>query len=367
MIIVYFDCYMKNNIIKSEDGNLSVSFQNVKQVCICYSLYPLLQYLLLMDEEIIKKHTCYFLGSEIPYNIRRQLPCYCYETRPAKTLIKKIKRVGEKLLLRITRFCKYPFLKNVRFFAQDFGYLSILIGDSQYSMLEEAPNHLNYVGKENSYIFQQIKRKSKTLKGKIETFFYGQIATRYHGYNDQCKEFYLTGETEALAIINKKTHIDSLKSLWDKSTEKKRNFILSVFDLTNEDKVLLASYPIIFISQPWVSDSYVREEDYVQLLQEVFGNYDRNDIIIKCHPRDYFDYKKYFPDIKVFTKPISMQLMMLVMLDVKKVVTFTSTAVYCMPKDVEIDWYGTPEHKLLKPVENFIPIINRPYNKISWK
>lgn len=358
---------MNEKIIKSENDELSVSFQNVKSVCVCYSIYPLLQFLLLMDENMIKKHTCYFFGSEIPYNIRCKLPCFCYETRPAKTFFEKIKRIVTKIKLRITKDSLYPFLKDADFYAQDFGYLSILLGNRPYSMLQEAPNHLNFVGQEDSVEFQRLKRKSKSLKGRIESFLYGSIAAGYDGNNSQCKALYLTEEINAVVTRNKIIHVDSLKSLWEKSSESKRKFILSVFDLTDDDTEFLAKYPILFLSQPWVNDCYIKEDDYVSLLKEVFEYYDQKEIVIKCHPRDTFEYEKYFPDIHVFSKPINMQLLMLVAFNTKKAVTFSSSAVDCLPENIEIDWFGTPTHKLQKQTDDMAFIFNRAYNKINWK
>jgi len=358
--------FIKNSI-KSEDGQIFESYKDIKQVCICYSLYPLLQYLLLMDEEIIKKHTYYFFGSEVAYNIRCHLPNSCFETRPAETLLKKIRRIIKKLSLRKFKDYIYPFLKNAEIFAQDFGYLSILIGSRSYSMLQEAPNHLNYVGQEDSAEFQRLKRKSKSLKGRIESFLYGSIATGYDGNNSQCKALFLTEETSAVVTQNKIIQVDSLKSLWEKSSESKRKFILSVFDLTDDDTEFLAKYPILFLSQPWVNDHLIKEDDYVSLLKESFEYYDQKEIIIKCHPRDTFEYEKYFPDIHVFSKPINMQLLMLVAFNTKKVVTFSSSAVDCLPENIEIDWFGTPIHKLEREIDDIPFIFNRAYNKINWK
>ncbi len=358
---------MKGKVIKSENGELSVPFQNVRSVCICYSIYPLLQFLLLMNEDMVKNHTCYFFGSEIPYNIRTKLPCFCYETRPARTFYEKIKRIIVKLKLRITRDFIYPFLKTAEFYAQDFGYLSILIGNQSYSMLQEAPNHLNFVGQKESFEFQRIKRKGESLNGKLESLFYGQISTHFHGYNSQCKRFFLTEKSNAIVLEDKDVCVDSLKSLWEQSEESKKKFILSVFDLNEEDKEILSSYPIIFLSQPWVNDCYIKEDDYVLLLKDVFDHYNTKELIVKCHPRDTFDYKKYFPDIQVFSKPISMQLLMLVAFKTKKVVTFTSSVVECFPENVEIDWFGTPTHKLIKKMNDMTFIYNRPYNKMDWR
>ena len=44
---------MKNTIIKSQDGKLEVKYSEVQNSCMCVSLFALLQYLLLFDEDTI--------------------------------------------------------------------------------------------------------------------------------------------------------------------------------------------------------------------------------------------------------------------------------------------------------------------------
>lgn len=354
--------------IASFDQKISIHFNDIQNVCICYSMYPLLQYLLLFDEDVIKSHTCYFIGSGgIAQSVSNKLPAFYYDTKPTKSKQDKIIRIIQKICLRLLKKIKYPFIKKSTIYAQDFGYLSILIGSKQYSMLAEASNHLTIVGQKDSVEFQNSLQKTKSLKGRLQNILYGPLSTRIHGYNKQCMYFYCTEKNFAIALNGKKQIVNSFKELWDRSTEEKKKFILYVFDVTDDDVQMLSQKSTIFLTQPLVFDKLVSEQDYVSLLNEAFAHYDINDMVIKTHPRDTFNYKKHFPSITVFDKPISMQLLSLIGIKIKKAVTFASTAVDILPDEVQIDWFGIPTHKLLKKIDPINFPSNRPYNQMQWK
>lgn len=338
-----------------------------KNVCICFSIYPLLQYLLLFDVDTVFNNTIFFLGSGgIPKYVSENLPSYYYNTKPAKGVKEKILRVVLKLKLRLFKNIKYSFLKNAKFYAQDFGYLSILIGKHSYALLSEASNHLSVVYNKNWNFYKERQEKVNSLKGKIECFLYGPLATHYHGDNEQCREFFLTEENDAYVLHNKIVHVDSLVSLWNNSTKEKKQKIYSVFGVQEEDVKILNSKSVVFFTQPLIDDRLCTEESYIELLNDIFNNYDLNDFLIKIHPRDTFPYKKYFPNIATFSKSINMQLLVVNGVSFKKAVTMWSTAIDILPIDVEIDWFGIPHHKLIKQLSPMEFPYQRPYNKMVW-
>ena len=66
-------------------------------VCIPANVYGLMDYLLYIDEETIKNHTHYFIGSEIPKEIAESLPnVTLFNTQKAggiKLFIKQLKKI----------------------------------------------------------------------------------------------------------------------------------------------------------------------------------------------------------------------------------------------------------------------------------
>ena len=139
---------------------------------------------------------------------------------------------------------------------------------------------------------------------------------------------------------------------------------MNIFGITRDDITLLEEKPIIFFSQPLIVDEIFVDEEYVELLKHIFSHYETSKIIIKVHPRDTFDYKKYFPELEVFSKPVNIQLLSLLNLAFEKAITIFSSAVFDLPDNIEVDWFGPDIHPNIKKYmgENCTP--PRPYNQM---
>ena len=155
----------KTKSIKSQDGKLEVKYDEVQNSCMCVSLYALLQYLLLFDEDTIQRHTCFFLGYAVNKDISRKLPGYHFKVKQTINKTFTPSRWMDKLTLRIFRNCKYPFIKNTTIYAQDMGFLSSLIGRQSYSMLADAPNFLTMNMQPDSAEYQRHLLRNNTLQG----------------------------------------------------------------------------------------------------------------------------------------------------------------------------------------------------------
>ena len=88
-------------------------------VCIPANVYGLMYYLLYIDEETIKNHTHYFIGSEIPKEIAESLPnVTLFNTQKAggiKLFIKQLKKIFLSIFSRII----YQELRTAKIYAQD--------------------------------------------------------------------------------------------------------------------------------------------------------------------------------------------------------------------------------------------------------
>lgn len=353
---------MKNRIIKSQDGKLEMKYDAVTHVCVAPNIYPFLQYFLLLEDDIVLHHTYYFFNDTIPASVIKKLPCemFKYVNRSLKDKI--LKRVN-KIKLRFFKNQIYPFLKNAEIFAYDIPYLSLCIGERPYSLLADAPNWVTLLCQEHSQEYIRNKRHAKSLLGKLEGLFFGDLYIHFHGHNQQCKAIYLTEENTAPVLKGKKVRVNSMSSLWTQASDAKKQFIMDLFDITDEDITLLSSRPNIFFSQPIIEVFKLSEEEYLSVLVNIFRNYPYDSLIIKTHPRDKFDYKKHFPEIRVFTKPISSQLLQILGLSPKKVITIASTAIEAFPETVECDYYGIHVHpKIERCVDNYF----KPFRKVNF-
>ena len=123
----------------SADGVIKLRNSDITHVCIAPNIFPLLQYLLLMNDDIIFCHTYYFVNELISEEARKKIPCSCYNYY-GKSFAQKINRRFSKIKLKFGKYFSYPFLKNAEIFAYDIPYLSLCIGNRPYSMLSDAPN-----------------------------------------------------------------------------------------------------------------------------------------------------------------------------------------------------------------------------------
>lgn len=356
---------MAKKQLQSADGSLVVPYENVQNVCMCVVIYPLLQYLLLNDLETCKHHTAYILDESISAKIRGKLPTYTFPGFP-QTPFYKFWRKIVRTYQALTRDIRHPYLKTATIYAQDHDIVSILIGKHDYYLLSDGPSIITRYFAEGNGLRQRAVAKAHSLQGFIEQRIYGKPFVWRFGENEQCKRIYLAEKNVAPILENKEVIVNSFQELWQQASEEKQHFILDVFDVSIEDCDLLQSRPIVFFTQPLVNDRLLENAEYVEVLQKIFDHYPHSDLIIKTHPRDNFNYSKYFPDIAVFDKPVNLQLLSILNVSLKKAVTIFSTAVFDLPENVEIDWIGVDIHpKLLAFVGTDKIDLPRPFNKVN--
>lgn len=353
---------MNSKVAKSQDGKMEVRYDEVTHVCVASNIYPFLQYFLLMDDDTVFHHTYYFFNDTIPKSVINQLPCsmFRYINRSIKNKI--LKRIN-KIRLRFFLTQIYPFMKDAEIFAYDIPYLSLCIGRRPYNLLADAPNWVTLLCQDHSHEHLRVIKHANSLIGKIEGWFFGDLYVHYHGQNSQCKAIYLTEENTAPVLQGKEVHINSMISLWGQASDKKKQFIMKLFDIKKEDLEFLSSRPNIFFSQPIKDGFRLTEEEYVSVLVKIFRHYPYESLIIKTHPRDKFDYKKHFPEISLFTKPINSQLLYILGLRPAKVITICSTAIEAFPETIECDYYDIHVHpKIERSVDNYF----KPFRKVNY-
>ena len=351
--------------IKSRDGKIEVKYDEVENVCICVVIYALLLYLLLHKLETIKKHTIYIFDESVAQNIRSKLPSVFIRTGYPHTLKYKIYRKFIRLYTALTRNIKHPYIKNANIYAQDGTFPAMLIGKNKYALLTDGPLFFTTNANEGSAYLEKFVKKSKSFVGKLEKLIYGTPFVANFGNNTQCSKIYLTEENESPLLKGKNVEIVSLKKLWNESEYDKKQFILNLFNISPKDIDLLNSYSIYFFSNPIVVDNILSKNEYFEILNKIFSKYDQSKMIIKTHPRDTFNYQKYFPQIAVFNKPVNIQLLSLFDISIEKAITIYSSSVYELPENVKLDWFGPDIHPNIKKYtgDNCIP--PRPYNQMS--
>ena len=167
------------------------------------------------------------------------------------------------------------------------------------------------------------------------------------GLSPKVKKIFLTGLKEIPEYIKDKVEIIDLKKCWKGKTEYEKRKVLDLFDAEKLIKKIKEKR-IIFLTQPLVDDEVLTEKEFFELLQKIFKNYDKKEIIFKVHPRDNFDYKKYFENMEYLKTQVPFEILEYMNIEIDTIVTLFSTAAYTM-KAKKIDFYGTKIHpKLLK-------------------
>jgi hypothetical protein len=266
-------------------------------------------------------NTLFIVGKGIKKSILEHLPHYeCIELD--NNIYHKIYRT---IFFRHHILSKYD-LTNSIFFGQDhLFHTGSILGNHDIIELEDGWS---------DYYYYEL---SFTIKHKITQFLIGSKLddTMVYGRGRHCKKIIATGIGEYKDDRKHKAEIVSIPSLWSNASVKKRLYILSLFDITEEE---LNSYKdkeiILLTQQAWQGKS---TEDMICIYKELLAPYveDKNRILIKRHPRETLDYSVYFPGIQIITKPFPMELFYLVGVKFKVALTYNSTAILSFPYDLK--------------------------------
>lgn len=166
------------------------------------------------------------------------------------------------------------------------------------------------------------------------------------GIYKNVKKIYLTGLAPIPKEIKDKVEIINLKELWNKKSKVEKEEILKIFGFNNKIINNLKGKNKILYTQPLSEDGVISEEEKIELYRQIIKNYDKEELIIKKHPREKTDYKAIFAEIEVLDQSFPAELFDLLDIKFKKAITIFSTAALSN-KEIEVDFYGTEIHPKL--------------------
>ncbi len=238
---------------------------------------------------------------------------------------------------------RLPKFSHAQLFTQDHLLKdNILIWKHPYTLIEDAPHCFRdtywYSKSKISREYEEERKKELTYK-LLKKHICGPAFYNRFGNNPLCTDVLLTYDDDLDYLKNKKLHYMDFRGKWDSFPEEKKQFILKVFELDEDDIKIFSSRKIVIFTQP-LTIKYLSKERHKEIYSSIIRNYPQNDIIIKVHPRDLYPYENDFPDAVVFRKATPSQLFDLLGISFDKVVTLFSTAVVGV-KFKELDWYGT--------------------------
>lgn len=314
--------------------------------CYINSMYTLLQFLLLRNRDERKK-TFYFLGRGISKDIAKHFENSWHLNTKFKNE-KGLKRYIKIYLLYrdLEKFIIEENLINKIMYMQD------NMSYSQFFL-----NHMKncYLLEDGFSNYKVTAFKKKTKKGikKIRDKFLKRYKHEYQtfGLSERIKKIYLTGIMEIPEVIKNKVEIINLREKWDKLQNNEKEEILNIFDLKLEEFYNLEKYSdkVLIITQPLSEDGIISEEEKISIYKEIIDKYPVKDIIIKSHPREKTDYKKIYSDIETINRRFPLELLMLLGIYFKTVVTVFSTAALNFKGISNVHFIGTEKYpNLLK-------------------
>lgn len=212
------------------------------------------------------------------------------------------------------------------------------------------------VKKNNLYILEDGIMNYKDEKNNLYTYLKKIIYYLLFSYvefpknsslDKRVKKVYLTGISKIPKNINSKVEIINLKKLWNSKSERKKTEILTIFGFSNEIVRKLEEKTLILFTQPLNEDGLISEKEKIEIYKKALEKYKIKDVIIKTHPREKTEYRKYFPEAVILDDPFPFELVTLMEIKFKKVITLFSTVVLNLGDDVEVEWLGTKVHKKL--------------------
>lgn len=327
--------------------------KDFKRVCITASVYNLFLYLLISSEEEYR-NTFFFIGKGIPETIRKNIENHKY--MPLLSLTKHEKKWAIIKCNFLSRFY-YPFLNKATIYAQD--HLPVtpyIIANRDYTFIEDGPNIFSITQPTEMWRSNMRYLSERSLFQKVKDNFISKAISGIMANNVLCKEVIVTTPDYVSYLDGKKfTQID-ISQLWKEASDGKKLNIMRVFNICNEDIIKLRKRSKILFTQPFVVDGELTEEEHYKIYRDILSRYNMDDVIIKTHPRDNFDYQKYFFNCLIFDKPVPFQLLSLFDVKYDTAITVCSTSVSMIPYDLKIDWVGASVHpNILKSFGDVIP------------
>lgn len=219
--------------------------------------------------------------------------------------------------------------------------VNFLLKNNSFSLIEDGLGTYNYIEENNKENYLLLKK----LFFKLFRFEMPIINV----FDKNVKKIYLTGLASIPEEIKDKVEIINLKELWNKKTEEEKKEILDIFGFDENIINKIKNKKNILFTQPLSEDGFISEEEKIELYKKIISNYPEKDLVIKTHPREKTDYKKYFSEIEILNQSFPAELFDLLDIKFETAITIFSTAALNFSKNSKIDFYGTKVHpNLLK-------------------
>lgn len=309
----------------------------IRNICLVDTPYALSVYLLKMSMDDIL-HTKFITSGSLSPCIITHLPngCISYWNYEPIASWKQLVKV------RIDRLIKYPYLFSSNLYAQDHLALSAqIIGRKNYTMIPDSPNCFEtWEGSPlQPHDYPMCNNWIKRIKNWLS--YQDTMYNHMYGTNNQCINRWVINKSDAKTkyLKNRSFEYVNPQQLWQNADDEKREFILQVYEIDFNLLNNLKDADTLILTQPLREDCGLSDDEYQQIFEPYICK--NPNVIIKPHPRDKFDFEKYFPNTLVLKSYVPMQLINYMGIVPRRAITVCSSAISAIPDYVEKITLGT--------------------------
>lgn len=315
-------------------------FKKYKAVAYLPTAYTIFQYMLLQPYRI--EDTLFLINRSCQKKLISRLPNYLVLENPY---------IDSRLISRVFFFIKaYRHFLLIYFLSKR----SKIVFLSSHSIILEACiyhfSHIVYLEDGwGSYLQQEVNVKRR---GRLWEVLFGP-SYPCHGWADKVEKIYLTGLLPIPEGIANKVELFNLKELWGKRSPVEQQQIIRLFLPEGIESISCLDIDTLLLTQPLSEDidEGFTEVDKIELYRELLSGIDEQTVVIKVHPREKTDYRKYFPCATVLNALCPMELLEILGMKVRKAITVNSTAIYNLDNSVEkVIAAETPSPKVTRAI-----------------
>lgn len=326
---------LKFKLKKKEKNKIVIDCMHTKEIFISLILYFINNnvILLLRESPYVEKN----IISNIKKEIHGRVLFYKFDNT---CLVKKItSRLKEWIkVLEIALF--YRDVNEIILFREGNILFNVFKKHKKITLYEHGM--INY-----QKVNEMFHGKKITKLQKFILSCFGETIGTY-GRDKKVKEIYLNAPEKAPLDIIKKVKKLNINEKWRMLKKEDKDKITKIFGVSNLD---LKDYneKIILITQPLSEQGFITEEEKIDIYKKILSNYKDEEIIIKVHPREKTDYKKFF-NCKILNKEFPLEILNFEGVRFKKAITLYSTAIDTFDYNLEKERLGTGISENLKRV-----------------
>ena len=290
-------------------------------ICCAGSSYELFLYFLITGNSV--DNTYFFYGKNIPEIYRRQLRLGTYwNPFICKNKFFRIVISIYHNFQTLFAYIRYPLKRLAAYGDDSISSYTIMKLCNEFFLLEDGV--INY----STEIWRSWERKWwKRLLTKTIKLLYVPL-----GYSDAVNGIYLSGILPIPEIIKLKVRKVNISELWLRLGENEKNHMINFF--CGETELNSPCGTIIILSQCVSEDNLMTEEEKIEIWTHVIKRYGEENVVLKCHPREKTNYKKYFPNITLIDSPCPFQLLELLGWHFEEAITLFSSAIFSLPDNI---------------------------------